>query len=72
MGLLVVSIPRAVYDGSATPPDELDTREWPLSSIADEDGEGPRRYMEPISGTSAVKLIGTFLIADNLRDDYLV
>jgi hypothetical protein len=55
-----------VYDGSATPPDGLDAREWPLSTITDEAGEGPRRYMEPISGTSAVKLIGTFLIADNL------
>ncbi|KAF3388478.1 hypothetical protein F1880_004530 [Penicillium rolfsii] len=49
VGFLTVSIPRAVYDGSASP-NELDVREWPLSLLAGENGEGPRRYLEPISG----------------------
>ncbi|KAJ5379689.1 uncharacterized protein N7496_002117 [Penicillium cataractarum] len=53
IGFLAVSIPRAVYVGSATPPDELDIHEWPLSILAEEDGEGPKRYMEPISGMTA-------------------
>jgi hypothetical protein len=51
---VTVSIPRAAYDGSATPPNELEIQEWPLSSIAEENVEGPRGYMEPISGTYTV------------------
>lgn len=49
VGFLTVSIPRAVYDGSASP-DELKAQEWPLSLLAEESGEGPKRYLEPISG----------------------
>ncbi|GLI80433.1 hypothetical protein PoHVEF18_008788 [Penicillium ochrochloron] len=53
VGFLTVSIPRAVYDGS-TSPDELDAQEWLLSLLAEECGEGPRRYLEPISGMTTL------------------
>ncbi|KAJ5174201.1 uncharacterized protein N7482_000078 [Penicillium canariense] len=54
IGLLTVSIPRGVYDGSATQPDQFDNREWPLSTLAKEDGEGPKRFLDPISAMTAL------------------